>query len=112
MKIAVSSEGKDIESRISAVFGRSPYFIIAEIDDGKIAKIESIENASSDQVGGAGISTAQAIAEKNVKVVITGNIGPRGSDVMRQFNIEVYRGNGLVKECLQKFIDNKLEKIQ
>ena len=112
MKVAVSSMGKNLESQVSTVFGRCPYFVIAEIEKEKIVKVEAIENISAKQVGGAGISTAQAIAEKDAKAVITGNIGPRASDVLRQFNIEVYNGSGLVKEVLQKFIDNKLEKIQ
>jgi len=112
MKVAVSSMGKNLESQVSTVFGRCPYFVIAEIEKKKIVKIEAIENTSFGQMGGAGISTAQAIAEKDVETIITGNIGPRASDVLRQFNIKVYSGSGLVKEVLQKFIDGKLEKIQ
>ena len=112
MKVAVSSTGKDLDCNASGVFGRCPYFIIAEIENKKITKTEAIENISAKQMGGAGISAAQTVAEKGVKAVITGNIGPRASDVLRRFNIEVYNGSGLVKEVLQKFIDNKLEKIQ
>jgi len=52
------------------------------------------------------------VAEKNVEVVITGNIGPRALDVLRQFNIEIYSGSGSVEDVLQKFIDSKLTKIQ
>jgi len=112
MKVAVSSTGKDLNSNVSNVFGRCQYFVIAEIEKKKIVKVEVIENTGSAQMGGAGISTAQAIAEKDVKAVITGNVGPRASDVLRQFKIEVYSGSGTIKEVLQKFIENKLEKIQ
>jgi len=114
MKVAVSSTGKDINSNVSNVFGRCPYFVIAEIENKKIGKTEVIENTSAKQMGGAGISAAQTIAEKDVKAIITGNIGPRASDVLSQFNIEVYNGSRCksIKEALQKFIDNKLEKIQ
>jgi len=112
MKIAVSSTGKELDSDVSNVFGRCPYFIIVEVEDKKITKTEAIENMSAKQRGGAGISAAQTVAEKGVKAVITGNIGPRASDVLRQFNIEVYNGSGAVKEALQKFIDGKLERIQ
>ena len=112
MKIAVSSTGKELNSHVSNVFGRCPYFIIVEVEDKKITKTEAIENMSAKQMGGAGISAAQTVAEKGVKAVITGNIGPRASDVLRQFNIEVYNGSGAVKEALQKFIDGKLERIQ
>ena len=111
MKIAVSSTGEGFNSNISEVFGRCPYFIIAEIENQKIKKTETIENKNIDQMGGAGISTAQLMAENNIKAVITKNIGPRASDVLKQFNIEVYYGTGRIKEVLQKLIDNKLEKI-
>ena len=111
MKIAISSTDKNIESNVSDVFGRCPYFIIAEIENQKIEKTEAIKNESTDQMSGAGISTAQLMAEKDVKVIITGNVGPRALDVLNQFNIEIYSGEGVVKEVLQEFIDGKLKKM-
>ena len=111
MKIAVSSTGEGLNSKVSEVFGRCLYFIIAEIENQKIKKTETIKNENINQMSGAGISTAQLIAEKNVKVVITKNIGPRASDVLQQFNIAIYYGTGTIKGVLQKLIDNKLEKI-
>ncbi len=110
MKVAISSIGKDLNSEISSEFGRCPYFVILEIENKKIQGFEAIKNQSANQMGGAGISAAQAVAEKDVKAVISGNLGPRASDVLKQFNIEVYRGSGSIKEVLQKFIDGKLEK--
>jgi len=113
IKVAVSSTGKDIQSGVSDIFGRCPYFIIAEIEDKKIVKIECIENASANQIGGAGIYAARTIAEKGAEVVISGNMGPRAFSVLKQFNIEVYRSNKgkSVEETLQEFINGKLEKI-
>ena len=111
MRVAVSSTDKNIEDNVSDVFGRCPYFIIAEIKDQKIEKIEVIKNESADQAGGAGISTSQLLAEKNVSVVITGNVGPRAFDVLKQFNIEIYSGEGVIKDVLQKFINGKLKKV-
>ena len=112
MKIAISSKGKNLGAVVSEVFGRCPYFIIVEIDDKKILKTETMENASAKQAGGTGISAAQAIAEKGVNAVIAGNIGPRALDVFRQFGIEAFQGKGPAKEALQKFLDKKLDKIQ
>jgi len=111
MKIAISSTDKGIESNVSDVFGRCPYFIIAEIENQKIEKTEVIKNESINQTGGAGISAAQLMAEKNVNAVITENVGPRALDVLKQFSIEIYFGKGAIKEALQEFIDGKLEKI-
>jgi len=111
MKIAVSSKEKSLSGEVSDVFSRSPYFVIAEIEKGEIKATEIIENKSADQMGGAGISAAQLMAEKNVNAVITGNVGPRALDVLKQFNIAIYYGDGLLKEVLQEFIDGKLKKF-
>ena len=112
MKIAVSSMDKNIDNNVSEVFGRCPYFIIAEIENQKIEKTEIIENKNTDQMSGAGVSTAQLIAEENVNTVITMNIGPRALGVLRDFNIKIYFGDGAIKEVLQKFIDGKLKEIK
>ena len=112
VKIAISSTGKKLTDNISEVFARCPYFIITEIKDQKIEKSEAIKNESENQMGGAGISAAQLMAEKNINAVITKNVGPRALDVLNQFNIGIYYGDGKIEEVLQKFIDGKLDKIQ
>jgi len=112
MKIAVSSNGKKLTDNVSEVFARCPYFVIAEIENKKIQRVKTIENKIASQLGQAGISAAQLMAENNVDAVITKNIGPRALDVLKQFNIGIYAGDGTIKEVLQEFIDGKLEKIE
>lgn len=112
MKIAISSMDKNVEGNVAEIFGRCSYFIIFEIKDKKIEKTETIRNESMDQTGGAGISTAQLMAEKKVDVVITGNVGPRAMDVLNQFKIAVYSGKGAIKEAVKEFVDKKLEEIK
>jgi len=112
MKIAISSTGKNIDDKIDETFGRCPYFIIVEIKDGKIGKIETIENENINQTTGAGVSTAQLVAEKEVEAIITGNVGPRALDVLNQFNIKIYTGKGSIKEAINSFINNELEEIK
>lgn len=110
MKIAISSTGKNLTDNVSEIFARCPYFIIAEVENGKIQKTEVMENKIADQLGQAGISAAQQMAEKDVKTVITKNVGPRALDVLKQFNIEIYHGDGTIEKVLQEFIDGKLKK--
>ena len=112
MKIAISSTTQNIDDKVHETFGRCPYFIIAEIKDGKIEKTQAIKNESIDQTSGAGISSAQLVAEQKAEVVITGNVGPRAFDVLNQFKIKMYVGKGIVKEVVQNFIDNKLKEIK
>ena len=111
MKIVISSTEKNLDGNISDTFARCSYFIFADIEDGKIAEFEAIENTSANQVGGAGISAAKAVAEKSAEAVITSNLGPRAADVLSQLNIKAYKGSGLIKEAVQKFIDGELEEI-
>ena len=108
MKIAISSTGKELSDGVAELFGRCPYFVIAEIENGKIAKADAIKNNNENQASGAGMSAAKLLAENNVNVVIARTVGPRAMDVLKQFNIEVYNGEGAVKEIIQKFIDKKL----
>jgi predicted Fe-Mo cluster-binding NifX family protein len=111
MKVAVSSTGKSTNGAVAAVFGRCSYFLIAEIADGKIKSFVAKENTSANQTGGAGIAAAQAAAEANVSAVIAGSIGPRVAEVLRQFKIGIYKGEGKIKEAVREFIEGKLEKI-
>jgi len=111
VKIAVSSTEKHFNGKVSDVFARCPYFVIAEIENEKIQIVETIENKSANQLGQAGISAAQLMAEKNVNTVITKNMGPRALDVLKQFNIAIYYGDGAIKEVLREFIDGKLKKM-
>lgn len=112
MKIAISSTGENLDSNVSDTFGRCPYFIIAEIEDKKVVKFEAVENTSANQMGGAGISAAQIVADKGAEVALTANLGPRAFDVLKQFDIKSYKANGSVKEAIQKFIDGELEEIK
>ena len=108
MKIAISSTGRELSDSVAELFGRCPYFVIAEIENGKIVKADAIKNDNENQASGAGMSAAKLLAENDVNVIIARTIGPRAMDVLRQFNIEVYTGEGIVKEVIQKFIDKKL----
>ena len=112
MRVAISSTGKKLTDSVSEVFARCSYFVIAEIENKEIKRYEAIKNESENQMGGAGISAAQLMAEKNINAVITKNVGPRALDVLNQFNIDIYAGDGTIEKVLQEFIDGKLKKIE
>ncbi len=111
MKIALSSSGKSINSNLSETFGRCPYFLIVEIENKEIKKMEVVENIIRNQTGGVGVSVAQMIVEKGVDVLITKNVGPRALDVLEQFKVDIFNGSGSAEENIQKFIEGKLKKL-
>jgi len=111
MKIAISSTGKDLESDVDARFGRCSYFLIVEIEDKEIKNVKTIENTAKAQMGGAGITSAQVVANEKPDAVITVNAGPKAFQVLSQLGISIYKGSGKIKMVLQDFISGKLEKI-
>lgn len=111
MKIAVSATGPGLESQVDVRFGRCPNFVIVEVEDKKIKGSEDIQNTATSQMGGAGISAAQLVADKGTKAIITGNMGPRAFNVFEQLGIDIYQGSGTVKEAVEKFIKGELKKI-
>ncbi len=111
MKIAISSTGKTEEDYVDARFGRCSYFSIVEIEEEKIKSIKYIENTSSQQASGVGISAAQLVADQEVESIITVNLGPRAFDVFTQLNIKIYKGQGKIKEVIQQFINGKLQEM-
>jgi predicted Fe-Mo cluster-binding NifX family protein len=106
MKIAVSSTGQTLDSVVEARFGRCPYFLI--VDPTTLA-FEAIANPSADQGGGAGIQSAQLIAEKEASVVLTGRCGPNALKVFEKTGIQVVTDVvGSVSEVVQQFANGSL----
>ena len=101
MKICVTSEGDNLDSKVDPRFGRCQYFIIADIDT---LAFEAVQNPNTDSMGGAGIQSAQLIAEKEVKAVLTGNVGPNAFQTLQAANINVFTGvSSSVKEAVEKY---------
>jgi len=113
MKIAISSTGKTLESEVDARFGRCNYFLIIEIDKKKkeIKNFKEIENTAKAQMGGAGITAGQIVANEKVDAVITTNLGPRAFSIFEQFRIKAYSGQGKIKEVVQNFIKGELKEV-
>ena len=101
MRIAVSASGSTLDSNVDPRFGRCPYFVIADTDSGES---EAVENASAASSQGAGISTAQMMAEKQVGAVLTGNCGPNAYQTLNAAGIDVITGvSGTAREAIESF---------
>ena len=101
MKIAVSATGASLDADAEPRFGRCPYFIIA---DSETMEFEAVDNAAAMEGGGAGISAAQAIADKGVQAVLTGNCGPNAYQVLSAAGIQIITGiSGSVKDAIESY---------
>ena len=103
--VAISSSSKDLTGNVDARFGRCKYFLLVTIVNGNIDSVESFENFKMDMQGGVGIAVAQMLADKKIDAVISGNIGPRALDILRQFDILAYQSNKTKEQALQDYIN-------
>lgn len=100
MKVAISSEGIDLDALIDARFGRCPYFLIVETDN---MSFEVLDNQNRAMGGGAGIQTAQFVASRGATAVVTGYCGPNALRALSAAGIQIFAGNtGTVKDALEK----------
>jgi len=101
MKICVTSKGDDLEADVDPRFGRCGYFIFVNIETGEF---EAVPNPNTEAMGGAGIQSGQLVAGKDVKAVITGNVGPNAFQTLQAAGIEVVTGaSGTVKDAVEKY---------
>jgi len=107
MKIAVSTTGQTLDSTVEARFGRCPYFLIV---NPATLEFEAIANTNSGLGGGAGIQSAQLLAEKGASVVLTGRCGPNALQVLEKAGIRVVTGvTGSVSQVVQEFTAGSLK---
>jgi predicted Fe-Mo cluster-binding NifX family protein len=106
MKIAITSQGKNLNADIDPRFGRCSYIIIF---DTETQDYETLENTGKETASGAGIQTAQLIADKNVQVILTGNIGPKAFQALSAANTTIYTGKtGSVNDIITRFQNGDL----
>ena len=107
MKIALSANAPGLEAEVDPRFGRCQYFAVG---DTATMEFEFVENSSMMAGGGAGISAAQGIVDKEVKAVLTGNCGPNAYQVFAAAGIQVITGvSGTVKQAIEDFKAGKLK---
>jgi len=108
--IAVTAKGKTLDDQVDPRFGRCPYFLVV---DTETLKAEPVENPNLTLGGGAGIQSAQLMAEHDVKVVLTGNCGPNAYQTLNAAEIEVIVGvSGMVRDAVKQFKSGALSSTQ
>lgn len=101
MRVAVSSTGADLDAAVDPRFGRCPFFIIVDTDT---MEFEAVPNVSWQSPSGAGIEAAQIVANKNVQVVLTGDVGPNAYKALSAAGIQVITGiTGTVRDVVEKY---------
>ena len=99
-KICFSSSGKDLNAELDPKFGRALYFLIV---DTETSTIDVIENPNREAIQGAGIQTAQLILNKDVSIIVTGQVGPNARSILESANVHLIEGaSGKIGDILEK----------
>jgi len=107
MKICVTSQGDNLDAQVDPRFGRCKYFIIVKTDT---LEFEAVKNPNMDAVGGAGIQLGQLMANKSIKVVLTGNVGPNAFQTLQKAGVQVFTGiSDNVREAIERFKKGELK---
>lgn len=102
MKIAITSSGNDLDSKVDPRFGRAEKFIIYDMESNKYEVIDNTLNKNA--VQGAGVQSGEIISQSGAECVLTGDCGPKALRTLETANIKVYTGaEGTVKDAIEKF---------
>ncbi len=101
MKIAITASGPDLSSSVDPRFGRCPFFLLVDTDT---MEFEAVENSNVSAMSGAGIQSAQFVANKGAKALLTGSCGPNAFQTLQAAGVAVIVGvTGTVQEAVQKY---------
>jgi len=108
MRIAVTSVGKGLDSKLDPRFGRADYFIILDPDTMEFEVAENSQNLNLPQ--GAGIQAGKTIVDHHVDLLITGHCGPKAFKVLQNAGIKIMTGaRGKVKDAIEQFNNGELK---
>jgi len=105
-----AEDGNGLNARLSEHFGRAPYFIIVELEDGNISNVQVVPN-ESEHFGGFG-RPPDRILQFRPNAVITYGMGPRALSIFQEARIAVLKANAdTVKDVVEAYRQDKLEEL-
>ena len=108
MKVAVTSQGRDLNSQVAPRFGRARYFLIVDTASGEFSVRDHAGYLETPHT--AGMQAAGAIISLGVGAVITGSIGPKAFATFQAGNVEVHTvSSGTVEDAIEKLKAGRLQ---
>lgn len=111
MRVAVTSEGKDLAAKVDPRFGRAKYFLVVETDSRVVEVIDNEQNLNA--VQGAGVQSAETVARLGVDAVITGHCGPKAFHALSAAGVDVFTGaTGTVEAAVESLVAGELSQSE
>jgi predicted Fe-Mo cluster-binding NifX family protein len=107
MKIAVSSQGTDLDSQVDPRFGRAAYILIIDTVSSGVEALDNSENINAFK--GAGIRAAAMVSDSGAEVLLTGYCGLNSFKTLKAAGIKVANAvTGTVAKAVDGFGEGKI----
>jgi len=107
MRIGVTLEdGLGLESNASAHFGQCPFFLIVEVENGKILKTAVVKNTT--EHGGGGCVAVDEILKHKLAHVIAGGMGMNAQNKFAAAGVKVFGYSGKAGDAINDMLKNKI----
>jgi len=111
MKIAISTQGTNLDAAVELRFGRAASFMIVELPSRSFTIIDNSQQLNADQ--GAGTQAAKNIITAGATALISGHCGPKASRVLNTKKIAVYITQAAsINQVLDQYQANTLELVK
>ena len=108
MKIAITSQGRDLDSQIDPKFGRAAYILIVDTAHNGVEVLDNSENINAFK--GAGIQAAAMVSRKGAEVLLTGYCGPNAYKTLQAAGVKVVNDvSGKVQDAIDALIEGNVE---
>lgn len=109
MKIALSTSSKSLDSNLNLRFGRCEYIAIYDTES---KDVKYYDNPGINSTHGAGISASNFIVERDVDVVITGNLGPNALKILQGNKIKGFSSSEVtLNKAIENYFNESLDEI-
>ncbi len=110
MELCITSTGPSLESEVDPRFGRCRFFILV---NPLTMEFEACENNAAGASGGAGVQSAKYVADRGVKTVLTGNVGPKAFDTLNAAGLDIVTGavGVTVREAVNNFLEGSYNPV-
>jgi predicted Fe-Mo cluster-binding NifX family protein len=107
VKIVFTTSGNDLNAPLDSRFGRSPKFLVYDLESETFEVVDNRQNLDAPQ--GAGIQSAETVARLGAKALVTGHCGPKAFRVLTAAGIRIYHTDApTVAAALEQYRAGKL----
>ena len=110
MKLVISAEGPGPYDKVDMRFGRAPFLVVYDMDNVSFSPLEN--SAQVEAARGAGIQTAQRVAELGAEILLSGHCGPKAFAVLAEAGVEIFTcREGTVLNAVRAWQEGVLEPL-